>query len=70
MTNYRITVEDMHCNKCANKITEALQALSEKTACSCNVDKHFVDVETDMSAADIFEAIEDAGFTPTDLELM
>lgn len=70
MNNYRITIEDMMCNNCVRKITDALQKASEKTAVSANLAKKYIEVETDLSVEDLFATIEDAGFTPTDLELI
>lgn len=69
MTSYKIIVEDMMCNKCAMKIRQALEKLGD-VAVSANVSKHEIIVDSDVSVADLYKAIEDAGYTPSDCELV
>ncbi|MBR0137918.1 MAG: heavy-metal-associated domain-containing protein [Erysipelotrichaceae bacterium] len=70
MKSYRITVEDIMCDNCAKKIKNALEEADEETVVSVNVKKKLVTVDTDLPVEEIFEIIEEAGFTPVDLELI
>jgi len=66
---YKIIVEDMHCNNCARKISEALNKAGD-VGVKVNLAKKEVVIDSDLAVEDIYAIIEDAGFTPTDCELM
>lgn len=70
MKSYRITVEDIMCENCARTIKKALEEADEETVASVNVKRKVVTVDTELSVEELFEIIEEAGFTPTDLELI
>ncbi len=70
MKSYVITVEDLMDNIGAKAIKQALEDADEDTVVSVNVKKKLVTVDTSLSVEDLFEIIEEAGFTPTDLELI
>jgi len=67
MSSYKVIVEDMHCNNCAKKIKDAFAA--KNVACNVNLAKKEVEID-DMDVAEIYATIEDAGFTPTDCEIL
>ena len=70
MKSYVITVEDLNDNICAKAIRQALEDADENTVVSVNVKKKLVTVDTDLPVEELFEIIEEAGYTPTDLELI
>ena len=70
MKSYRITVEDIMCENCARAIKNALESADEETVVSVNVKKKLVTVDTDLPVEELFELIEEAGFTPVELELI
>lgn len=70
MMTYKITVEDIMCENCARKIRTALESADDKTVASVDVKKKTVTVDTDLKVEKLYEIIEDAGFTPGDLELI
>ena len=69
MYTYKIKIEDMMCKNCAKRIEDALDAL-EGTSARCNLSKKEVIVDTDAHAEDIYEAIKEAGYTVTNMELV
>lgn len=70
MISYKIKVEDMQCNHCGKAIKEALEELAEDVFVSYNVAKKEVIVDSSLSVAEIYETIQKAGFTPSDLDLL
>ncbi len=70
MVTYKISIEDMKCNKCAMKIKQVLEAEDDETVVSANVSRKEIIIDTNMSVADIYEIIEEAGYTPGDLDVM
>ena len=70
MNTYKVIVEDMHCQNCAKKITQALEEKGADVVVSVDLKKKTVTVDSCLSAEEIFTTIEDAGFTPVDLELV
>lgn len=70
MNSYRIVVEDMKCNKCAMKIREALEALGDDVIATANVARKEVIVDSNLSVEEIYATIEEAGYTPSDLDLL
>ena len=70
MNSYKVVVEDMHCQNCVRKIKEALESKGKDVVVSADLNKKTVTVDSSLSAEVIFTTIEDAGFTPVDLELV
>ncbi|HPW53896.1 MAG TPA: hypothetical protein PLI19_00290 [Erysipelotrichaceae bacterium] len=70
MYTYKITVEDMINKNCGEQIREAFEEESETAVVTYNVAKRVVLVDSDFSVEDIYQIIEEAGFTPGDLELV
>lgn len=60
-----IIVEGMTCGHCANAVTEELLKLSTVLNVQVDVDSGVVtvDSQSDLSAADVSAAIEEAGYT-------
>jgi len=69
MISYKITVEDMMCKNCVKKIEDALYEAGAEGV-SCNLARKEVVIDSDLSVEEIYEIIEDAGYTPGDLELL
>ena len=60
-------VDDMHCRKCSNRITEGLNKLGHIDSLKTSLGEHYVYVSYDanrLSKADIREAILQMGYTP------
>lgn len=55
-----IHVEDMHCEKCVERITKALEAIGIKAAVS--LEKKIVSVE-EAQVSTVIEELDDIGFT-------
>ncbi|MGI6510476.1 MAG: heavy-metal-associated domain-containing protein [Erysipelotrichaceae bacterium] len=70
MYTYKITVEDMKSKNCAEQLREAFEDESETAVVTFNVAKRELFIDSDFSVEEIYEIIEDAGFTPGDLELV
>lgn len=70
MNSYKIVVEDMKCNMCAKRIREALESLADDVVVTANVAKKEVIVDSNLSVEEIYSTIEEAGYTPSDLDLL
>lgn len=70
MNSYKITVEDMKCNNCGRAIKQALEALADDVVVTANVARKEIIVDSNLSVAEIYETIEEAGYTPSDLDLL
>ncbi len=70
MYTYKITVEDMKCRNCGKAIQLAFEEESETAVVTFNVAKKEIYVDSDLPVEEIYQIIEDAGFTPGDLELI
>ncbi len=68
MLSYKIIVEDMNNNACAREIRRALEA--EGAAVTVNLPRKEIIIDSDLEVEDIYAIIEEAGYTPTDLELV
>lgn len=68
MLTYR--VDDMTCGHCASTITKALRAVDAGAKVEVDLSLHLVTVEpTESDAAELAEAIAEAGYTPVRVEL-
>ncbi|MGI6607684.1 MAG: hypothetical protein ACOX1F_01710 [Erysipelotrichaceae bacterium] len=70
MYTYKVIVEDMKNKNDAIQIREAFEAESETAVVTFNVTKREVFIDSDFTVEDIYEIIEETGFTPGDLELV
>ncbi len=68
MLSYKIKVEDLKNQKEGKIISEALYDAGAYNV-SVNSARQEIIIDSDLGVEDIYEIIEDAGFTPTDLEL-
>ncbi|MBK9135961.1 MAG: heavy-metal-associated domain-containing protein [Betaproteobacteria bacterium] len=63
-------VEDMTCGHCASTITRALKAADPNARVTVDLTRRRVTVEaTHADAAELHEAIADAGYTPAPVEV-
>jgi copper chaperone len=63
------SVSDMTCGHCVNSITKAVTALDQGAQVHIELATHRVDIEPSVvSAADLSDAIREAGFTPTAID--
>ncbi|MBO4538045.1 MAG: hypothetical protein IKX74_00340 [Erysipelotrichaceae bacterium] len=69
MISYKIKIEDLHSQAEGRIIREALYDAGADNV-SVNAARRQIVVDSDLAVEDIYEIIEDAGFTPTDLELV
>lgn len=69
MTSYKVGVEDIHCQNCAAKIKEALEKDSDAMV-SVDVKRKEVTIDSSLRVEEIYQRIEDAGFTPCDCEIL
>lgn len=60
----------MKSKNCAEQLREAFEDESETAVVTFNVAKRELFIDSDFSVEEIYEIIEDAGFTPGDLELV
>jgi len=59
------SVSDMTCGHCVNSITKAVKALDQGAQVHIDLATHRVDIDpSEVSAADLSDAITEAGFTP------
>jgi copper chaperone len=61
----QLTVPDMACSACSEKITQAIQALDATASIQADPKTKLVQVETQASATAIKDAVTTAGYTPT-----
>lgn len=70
--NTLVSINGMHCASCANKVTKKLQALPNVKSASVDADKGTAVVITtdgkDLSPKAVWEAVEGAGYKPTELK--
>ena len=67
MNGIGLRIDDMHCQKCADRITQRLQKVSGVDSLTFKLDKHYVYVRYDAnrtSRADIRAALVQSGYTP------
>ncbi len=58
-------VNDMTCGHCASTITKAVKSVDQGARVAIDVATHRVQIEpTESDAAELIEAIKDAGYTP------
>ncbi|MBQ6655294.1 MAG: hypothetical protein IJM79_07220 [Erysipelotrichaceae bacterium] len=69
MISYKIKVEDLSSQGDGRVIREALYDAGADNV-SVNAARKEVVIDSDLSVEELYEIIEDAGFTPTDLELI
>lgn len=68
MLTYR--VDDMTCGRCAITITKAVLAVDGGAKVQVDLSQHLVTVEpTEADAAELDDAITEAGYTPVAVEL-
>ncbi|HPX33089.1 MAG TPA: hypothetical protein PLT36_06255 [Erysipelotrichaceae bacterium] len=70
MYTYKVNVEDMKSKHDAEIIREAFEAESETAVVTYKLAKKEVLIDSDFSVEEIYQIIEDAGYTPGDLELV
>lgn len=61
----QLTVPDMACSACSDKITQAIQSLDANALVQADPKTKRVQIETQISEAAIREAVTAAGYTPT-----
>ncbi len=61
----QLTIPDMACSACVEKIEAAIAALDTQATIEANLDTKQVQVSSQSSEADIRQAISSAGYTPT-----
>lgn len=70
--NTVVSIKGMHCAGCANKVTKKLQAVPNVKSASVDADKGTAVVITaagkDLSPKAVWEAVEGAGYHPTELK--
>jgi copper chaperone len=67
---FAFQVNDMTCNHCVGSITQALMKVDPGAGVQVNLAQHQVLVEPGIaSAAQLTNAIADAGFTPVSIEV-
>ncbi|MDB5342035.1 MAG: Heavy-metal-associated domain protein [Schlesneria sp.] len=70
--NTIVSIKGMHCAGCANKVTKKLQAVPNVNSASVDADKGTAVVNAaagkDFSPKAVWEAIESAGYKPTELK--
>ncbi|MCR5067083.1 MAG: hypothetical protein K6A14_03350 [Erysipelotrichaceae bacterium] len=69
MISYKIKIEDLNNQSEGRIIREALFDAGADGV-SVNAARKEVVIDSDLTVEEIYEVIEDAGFTPTDLELV
>ena len=69
MCSYKITIEDMNCNHCVQKIRQAFQDADDTSAMTANLSKKEVMLDTDLTVEEICEVITNAGYTFTEIEM-
>ena len=69
MISYKIRIEDLNAQADGRIIRDALLDAGADNV-SVNAARKQIIIDSDLAVEDIFEIIEDAGFTPTDLELV
>lgn len=57
-------VNDMTCGHCASTITRAVKEVDSGATVDIDLDKKMVRIGSGKPAADLLEAIQEAGFTP------
>ena len=60
-------VNDMTCGHCASAISRALAAVDNKARLDVRMQQKLVRVESTLSAAELAEAIQNAGYTPQEV---
>lgn len=67
-----ITIDGMHCENCAKKVTKKLEGVKDVASAKVDVKSSKATVapakDKSVSAKALWEAIETAGYTPTKLE--
>ncbi len=70
--NTIVSIKGMHCAGCANKVTKKLQAVPNVKSASVDADRGSAVVITaagnDLSPKAVWEAVEGAGYKPTELK--
>lgn len=61
----QLTVPDMACSACVERIEAAIAALDTQATLTANLETKEVQVSSQRSEADIRQAITSAGYTPT-----
>ncbi len=60
-------VNDMTCGHCASAITRAIAGIDEKARLDIRIQEKLVRVTSSASAAQLAQAIQDAGYTPREI---
>lgn len=58
------TVQDMTCGHCAGRISKAISGVDAGAKVEIKIDSHTVAIQSQVGAAELAEAIKDAGYTP------
>lgn len=61
-------VNDMTCGHCASAISRAVAAVDSKARLDIRIQQKLVRVDSSASSADLAEAIQDAGYTPRQVQ--
>jgi copper chaperone CopZ len=67
MTTFHVA--DMNCGACAGRIQRSVVDMDEKARIEVNIPERTVQITGSASDADYAEAIQDAGYTPTWVEV-
>jgi copper chaperone len=63
MMTLQLTVPNMACSACSDTITKAIQAIDSTATVQADPKTKLVNVETQATAAEIKQAITEAGYT-------
>lgn len=61
---YEYQVQDMTCQKCVQKITQALEALDPDLELDVDLPAKLLRIESQASGEDLANSIQGAGYTP------
>ena len=70
MLSYKITIDELESNKDAALIRKALEDADENTYVRADVKRKTITVDTNLSVEEIYQIIEEAGYSAGDLELV
>jgi copper chaperone len=64
---YDLQVPDMTCGHCASTITKAVKQLDPAARLEFSLGEHRVSIASAMAREELFQAIQEAGYTPQEI---
>ena len=68
MTEITFHINDIHCEKCVEKIRQALENLAGLEEVHINLDEKIIKIEGEADPLEIQKIIQEVGYTPVQLQ--